>query len=215
MTRWFRLGGGDLVMLLIVLGVGQTASRQLLGDPGIGWHVRTAEVIAESGWPTGDPYSLDAQGNYWLANQWLGEFVLWAGWNAAGLNGIVAVVLFVLALAYRVLYGFLRADGIPWPVAVGWTLMAALGNYYIWTARPNLFTFLAVTLLARVFVLYHEGRLSSARLLWVPVLFAVWANAHGGFIAGFLIGGVAVAVEAAVSLAHSDAVQKRAARRRC
>ena len=56
--------------------------------------------------------------------------------------------------------------------------------------RPNLFTMFFVLVTARICVLFHEGRCSRLRSLWLLPLFAVWANIHGGFVAGFtLLGG--------------------------
>lgn len=209
--RWYGVGVGDLVLVVLIVGIGQTASRGIIGDPGLGWHLRTPEVVLADGWPTADPFSGPDHGNYWLANQWLGDLMFWAGWKAAGMNGVAAVTLAGLLLGYRLLYGFLRADGVPWPAAAGWTLLAALAGYYAWVARPNLVTVLAVTVLARALTLYHEGRLAPRRLLWLLPLFVVWANAHGGFVAGLAMIGVAGAVEAAVALGHPDGAGRAAA----
>jgi hypothetical protein len=204
----------DLILVVLAIGIGQVASRGLIVDPGLGWHLRTPDFIFEHGWPVADPFSGPSYGNHWLANQWLGDFPLWLGWKVAGLNGVVAVTLAGLLLVYRLLYGFLRADGVPWPAAAGWTLLAAMGSYYAWMARPNLITVLAVVILARALTLYHEARLTSRHLLWLVPLFAAWANSHGGFIVGLAMIALAGVVELAMSLAHPVAAERSAARTR-
>jgi hypothetical protein len=135
----------------------------------------------------------------------------WLGWKAAGLNGVVAVTIALLLLTYRLLYGFLRADGLTWPAAALWTYAAALASFYAWVARPNLITLLSVAILARVLVLYHEGRLGPKRLLWLIPLFVVWVNSHGGFVVGLVMIGVAAAIEAATAFVQSEPSEREAA----
>src|SRR5262249_59743038 len=114
----------------------------------------------------------------------------------------------------RCVYRPLLADGLPWPAAALWTALIAVGTSCSWSARPNLFTVLFVFLTARACVLFHEGRLSRAATLWLWPLFAVWANVHGGFLAGFTLLGGALLVEAAVALLAFDAEARQEARRR-
>jgi hypothetical protein len=209
--RWYGVGVRDLTLIVLAVGIGQTASRGIIADPGLGWHLRTPDVVFSGGWPIADPFSGPDHGHTWLANQWLGDVLFWAGWKAAGMNGVTAVTLAGLLLAYRLLYGFLRADGVPWPAAAGWTLLAALASYYAWVARPNLVTILAVTVLARVLTLFHEGRWPARRLLWLPLLFVVWVNSHGGFVAGLAMIVVGAAVEFALSLGHPEEPARAAA----
>ena len=212
---WYSVGAGDVLTVVLALGIGMTASRGLLGDPGLGWHIRTPDLIVASGWPTADPFTGPSRGNPWLANQWLGDVPLWLGWRAAGTNGVVAVTILALVAAYRLLYGFLRADGLAWPAACLGAFAAASTSHFVWAARPNVVTFLGVLVLARVLTLFHEGRLSARRLAWLPLLFAVWANAHGGFVAGLAMLAVAAGVEFLIGLFHLDAIERSAARRRC
>src|SRR5207248_8755589 len=101
----------------------------------------------------------------------------------------------VLAFTLRCLYRMLLRDGAPWPVAVFWTALGAMGTSCSWAARPNLFTMLFVQVTSRVCVLFHEGRLSRRATLWLWPLFAVWANVHGGFVAGFSLLGATPVIE--------------------
>lgn len=209
-----RVGPGDLVLLLAVGLVGPAVRFGVLSDPGLGWHLRTPDVVFQGGFPTADPFSGPSHGNRWLANQWLGDLPFWAGWQAAGWNGVAAVALSFLLVAYRLLYGFLRADGVAWPAAVAWAALAVGASYVAWLARPNMVTLLLVPVLARWLTLFHEGWLSAWRLAWVPPLFAVWVNAHGGFVAGLGTLGLAATVEALIGVGHPDGASRAAARRR-
>jgi hypothetical protein len=196
---WLRFGLADLLFIVVALGILQTTKDGTLDDPGLGWHIRQVDAMWEQGgWLTTDPFCGPKGGQPWITNQWVGDLLLWLGNGWGSLNGIAAVTTLVLALAYRSLYGMLRADGLSWPTALLWAWLGALGSYQAWLARPNFFTFWFVLLTARMCDLYHRGRCSERSLLWLLPLFALWANCHGGFLAGLIILGVSTVVEAGV-----------------
>jgi hypothetical protein len=214
---WYRPGGADLVFLGLAVLILQAARGGMLDDPGLGWHLRNIDAMrARGGWLTEDPFT-EPRGEparRWLSNQWLGEVPLWLGERWAGLEGIAAVSALVLAFLLRCLYRMLLRDGLPWPLAVFWTALAALGTSCSWAARPNLFTLLFVLLTARVCAQFHRGRLSRAATLWLWPLFAVWANVHGGFVAGFTLLGATLLIETGLAVGATDPVQRREARGR-
>jgi hypothetical protein len=209
-----RPGIADLVFLFVMVVVLTHAAKGLLDDPGLGWHLRNIDAMrAEGWWLSKDPftYPRDQEPPAWYTNQWLGELPLYLGWKVAGLEGIAAVSAIVIAVIARTLYRFLIHDGLPWPVAVAWTALGTLGTSCSWVARPNLFTILFVLITARVLMLFHEGRLSWRGTLWLLPLFAVWANVHGGFLAGFIVVGLALAAEVALAVASFDDEARAAA----
>lgn len=216
-ARWYHRSGADGVFLVVALLVFLTARQGLLDDPGLGWHLRNIDaMLAKGGWLTVDPFSepRDGQAQPWLTNQWLGEVPFWLGERWAGLEGIAAVAAIVMALTMRCLYRILLRDGSPWPVAVFWTSQAAMGVSCSWVARPNLFTLLFVLLTARICVLFHEGRCSRRATLWLLVLFAVWANVHGGFLAGLTLLATTFVIETTLAIFSLHNEAKVAARRR-
>ncbi len=212
--RWHHLGVADLVFLLTAVVVLQGARHTMLDDPGLGWHLRNIDAMrAERGWLTADPFTEpgDAGPRPWRTNQWLGEVSLWLGERWGGLEGIAVVCALVIALIVRSLYRMLLDDGLPWPLAALWTALAALGTSCSWSARPNLFTVFFVLLTARACEQFHQGRLSRRATLWLCPLFAVWANVHGGFVAGLLILAATLLIETAIALlARSTEARGRA-----
>lgn len=215
--RWYHITGADGVFLVVALLVFLTARQGLLDDPGLGWHLRTIDaMLAQGGWLTEDPFTepRDGQPRPWLTNQWLGEIPFWLGERWAGLEGIAAVAALVIALTMCCLYRMLLADGCPWPVAVFWTSQAAMGVSCSWVARPNLFTLLFVLLTSRACILFHENRCHRLVTLWLVPLFAVWANVHGGFLAGFTVLGATLAMETALALFAPQSEGRSAARGR-
>jgi len=214
-NAWYRLGLADVVFLVLAVGILLNARGGTLDDPGLGWHIRDIDaILAQKGFLTEDPFSGPRAGQPWYTNQWLGDLLLWLGDRWGGLTGIAAVTALVLAFTYRCLYGMLRTDGVSAPAAALWTLLAALGSYTAWQARPNLLSMLFLLLTVRLCERFHEGKCSWRRLLWLGPLFAVWSNTHGAFVGGLLTLAVAVVIEAALGVLLSNPEKRRAARER-
>src|ERR1700677_3142962 len=71
---------GDLIFAaLLGLLVFTNLSVRLLGDAGIGWHIRTGQLIlASHAIPRVDPFSSTMAGHPWFAWEWLYDVL--AGW---------------------------------------------------------------------------------------------------------------------------------------
>ncbi len=213
--RWFRLGLDDVLLLVLVLGIIQRSQDGMLDDPGLGWHLRNVDAMVEQrGWLAVDPFSGPQGGRPWLANQWLGDLVLRLGWWWAGLEGIAAVTTLTLALAFCLLYRLLLRDGLPWPAALFWTYLAVLGTSISWVARPNIFTIVFVMITAWVLERYHRQVCTRRDTLWLLPLFTIWANTHGGFVAGLLMIAVTLVIEASLAVAAPQASDRQEARPR-
>jgi hypothetical protein len=209
------VGLADLLMVLVLVGVLQRSQGGLLDDPGLGWHLRNIDAIAAEGWwLSTDSFSGPRGGQQWLTNQWLGDLALYFSWHWGGLEGIAAIVAIVLALTYRQLYLMLIDDGVPWPLAALWAFAAALGSSLAWVARPKIFTLLFVMITAYTVDRFHRGKCTQRQTLWLLPIFLLWANTHGGFVAGLIILAVAVCVEACLSLGIPYRTDIAAARQR-
>jgi hypothetical protein len=205
------------VFLLVAVVVLRGARQTMLDDPGLGWHLRNIDAMLERGWwLTEDPFTEPAEGTPrpWRTNQWLGEVPFWLGERWAGLEGIAVVNAVVIAFLIRCFYRMLLRDGLPWPAAAAWSALTALGTSCSWTARPNVFTLLFVLLTARACEQFHQGRLSRTATLWVWPLFALWANVHGGFMAGFVLLGATLLLETGQGLLALSPEARSAARGR-
>ena len=197
---WYRPGIADVVFLVFALMVLWGARHSMLDDPGLGWHLRNIDAMrVQGGWLREDPFTdprtrADAS-MPWFTNQWLGEIPYYWGWKWAGLEGIAVVNAIVLAWIARRLYQALIDDGLTWPVALGWAALGMMGTSCSWNARPNVFSILFLFFTVRGCVLLHEDRLSRRGMIGLVLLFALWANIHGGFVAGLLSLGVTCGVE--------------------
>jgi hypothetical protein len=104
------------------------------------------------------------------------------------------MVTLVTAALFRMLQR-LQADFLIAAFLTGVTIFSLHGNY---TPRPWWFTILFFTL--ELDVLMQARKTGKIRdMLWLPLLFALWANLHIEFIDGLIVLAIAVA-EAVVSL---------------
>ena len=98
----------------------QRLSVRLLGDAGIGWHIRTGQLIlATHAIPRVDPFSSTMAGQPWFAWEWLYDVVV--GWldSAAGLNGVVLFTALIIAVMFSWTFRLLLRRGTNVLVALG------------------------------------------------------------------------------------------------
>src|SRR5215472_18973978 len=76
------------------------------------WHLRTGQLIAESGSvPRVDPFSFTAAGRPWVAHEWLWELGVFRLYRLGGYRAAVLFSGIIVTLADAVLYGLLRRLG--------------------------------------------------------------------------------------------------------
>lgn len=178
----------DGIYVLLLVAILQTSRGGMLDDPGLGWHIANVTAMLDSGsFLTADPFSRPRLGERYFTNQWLGDVVLWAADRWGGLNGIAAVTTIVFAATLTTLFRQLSKNEISWPIAALWTYLAALGTSGSWVARPNMLTILFFLILANALSSRDHRRWKGREYAGVVLLFIIWANAHGGFVAGLLL----------------------------
>jgi hypothetical protein len=196
--RWILPSASDLIFVaLLGMLTCTTISTRLLGDAGIGWHIRTGQLIlATHTVPRVDPFSsitLSGSGRPWFAWEWL--FDVLAGWldSAAGLNGVVLFTAFIIALVFAWTFRLMLRRGTNVFVAVVLVLLAASAAMIHFLARPHvvswLFTVAWFSILESSEKAWIEG--ARDRLPWLlPPLMVIWVNVHGGFLLGFALPGI-------------------------
>jgi hypothetical protein len=173
-----------LLASLLVLSMGDGA------DPDLWGHVRYGQdVLAAGRLPATATYTFTASGQPWINHENLSEILFAATANRFGgpglmvlkdLLGLVLVGL-IVRTAYRrgvslAVIAFVVAM-VTWSVSPGWSV------------RPQIFTYAFFALLVWVLDVSVDAgagpRGRVQRTIWlVPLLFAVWVNTHGGFLAG-------------------------------
>ncbi|HEU5423525.1 MAG TPA: hypothetical protein VFU72_08305, partial [Nitrolancea sp.] len=212
---WYAVGFADVVLVFFTLCTLQTAGTRMMDDPGLGWNLRVADLLRErGGFLYSEEFCFPTEGRPWVTQAWLGDILLRLSYGWGGLNGLAVFSALCIALTLRLLYVRMTRDGIHWLAAALWTFLAALGTSPSWVARPNLFTFPLLVLVADLCDRFHRGTISPRATLWLLPVFALWPNLHGGFLAGILVLGVTYLVECGFAVAAPDADARRAARAR-
>jgi hypothetical protein len=164
-----------------------------LVDPDIWWHLSAGDwILSHHAFPHADPFSATCAGKPWQAYSWLFEIPMSLAYRYLGLAGICAassliVALFAIAL-HRLLFRIV--PDLVVSLALAFAALMAVGPLN--SPRPWLITFLFFTLELQVLVAVRRGG-PARRLLWLPLLFAVWANVHIQFMNGLLILGLLAA----------------------
>jgi hypothetical protein len=196
------------VLPMIFLFTRMKGTATLLGDGDTGWHIRAGEWMLANGRVIDtDVFSYTKPGETWYAWEWLWDLAF--GWlhQTFGMASVLAASLLVLGLTSALLFRLcLRHTRHPL-IAFGVVFLANAASTVHWLARPHLFTLLFVVVLLTVLDRVEEGR---TWLLWLlPALTALWANIHGGFLAGIIILGAYGAGEAATGLISADGTRLR------
>lgn len=156
------------------------------------WHVRAGQWIVENrSVPGADLFSFTRVGEPWIYQSWLMEVVFYSLLRVGGLPLVIFVHAIAITFAYAILLqvnrraagGDLRSAAIATVGAV----VAGLGNYNI---RPQTVSFPLFVVMLYLVERHAEQAWAPSELrqppaLWLlPPLFALWANAHGGFVFG-------------------------------
>jgi hypothetical protein len=193
-VQWQMPSVADLIFLALLGTLTLTAlSTRLLGDAGIGWHIRTGQQILSSHViPRSDPFSSTMQGKPWFAWEWLYDIVVGQLDSWFGLNGVVWFTSVVIAAVFAWTFRMLIRRGTNLILALVLVLLAISASMIHFFARPHvvswLFTLAWFAILNSTERDSLEGRGSSSRWLWLlPISMLVWVNLHGGFLFGFVL----------------------------
>ena len=183
-----RPGLADALFVVLLIRVMMLGQTQLLKDPGIGWHVKTGQMILQTGRiPRTDPFSYTRGGQAWVPHQWLAETMMGAAYQLGGFNGVVLLASAFIAFLFRYLYRLLLAQGAGPLAAAGFTLLAAVVSGIHWHARPLLVTLLFFLITYHYCDGFSRGTISGRRMLWLIPMFGLWANLHPGWIGGGIV----------------------------
>ena len=183
----------DLIFLaLLALLLFTPLSTKLLGDAGIGWHIRTGQqILATHSVPHSDPFSSTMAGKAWFAWEWLYDVIVGELEITLGLNGVVWLTAVVIATVFAAVMRLLILRGVSVCAALGLTLLAIFSSTIHFLARPHVLSWLATLLWFWILESSEpraEGNTPHRKRLWLlPVLMLVWVNVHGGFLLGFVL----------------------------
>ena len=168
---------------VMVSTVAAYALTRTAADPDLWGHVRFGQdIINEWAIPRTDPYSFTSD-EPWVNHEWLAEASMAVAFSKGGSLGLVLLKLLLGSATLVVLWRAVRKAGVHTPLAAVLLLTGMIGvSPLLIAVRPQLYS---VLIFAIQLALINGIRRGNYRLfLWMPLLFAVWSNLHGGWIVG-------------------------------
>lgn len=209
--KWLQAG-----LLAIVSALLLSIFTGEIRDTDVNWHLKTGQYILETrGLPIPDPFSYttamstpryageEITRRVNLSHEWLSEVIMYLIYRVAGFPGLVLTRALLLVLVCSLVGWIVFRRTLSFYLAVSATLTSAGIVYYFQQSRPFLATFVCCAAVIAIF----EGR----RRLWLlPILFAFWANCHGGFFVGWLVCGAYSAEALVLRLRNARVANDRA-----
>lgn len=174
---WLQLG-----ILFVALGA-WPIKRAV--DPDFWWHLRTGELVFDSGIPRHDVFSWTAAGRPWVAHEWLSEAIIYAVESLLGYIGNVALFDAAAVGALLLMYALARSLGAGTRILVLLMLLSVAIFAFAIAVRPQIFSWLLFAVF--VFTLERDYQGTRAPFWLLPALMALWVNLHLGFVYGIVV----------------------------
>ncbi|MEA1928572.1 MAG: tetratricopeptide repeat protein, partial [Candidatus Auribacterota bacterium] len=156
------------------------------------WHLETGEYILKNlSIPGTDPYSYTASRD-WIDLQWIFQVVIFLIEHNLGLNALIIFKSLVLLAAFFILFKTIYTPK-RYLSAIILTFLAALCCRQRAVLRPEIFTFLYITIFLYILHRYKYGspegknRFRQNYIFILPAVQLLWVNSHGLFILGVVL----------------------------
>lgn len=137
-----------------------------------------------------DPFSFTLQKDMWIDHEWGSSVIFHVIANYFGDTGLVVLKIAVLSMLFFFIHKIiaLKDEKNSYNIFYFLILLLAIHNGFASTVRCQIFTFL---LFGFWLISLENIRLGKNKYLWVfPLSMLLWANLHGGFMAGIGLLGV-------------------------
>jgi hypothetical protein len=172
------------------LGVTSAAlvSAQTVADPDLWGHLRFGlDVLHARRVKIPDVYSYLTAGSPGIHHEWGTEALLAAAWMLGGERGLIVLKMVAGIVLIGFLFRRLKTDRLGHVDAAVLLLLFGSGLFlpFFSLLRGQIFTYLFFTFTLAIITRAEEG---DGRWLWAaPPLVMVWANTHGGVLAGLFL----------------------------
>ncbi len=159
------------------------------------WHLKTGKWIAENGLPKNDIFTYTAEDIPWHNHEWLSQVLFWRIYEfgeATAIGGLRALIAFKALFITLTFFGIAifsaRKTGAP-ALAAPCSAMACGLARRTFYPRPPFITYGLLAVTFCLLISWREKRIGAFWLFLLVPLFALWANLHGGFMAGLVVVG--------------------------
>jgi hypothetical protein len=181
LRAWWPAAGAALVVF--------AAATVTRADADLWGHLRFGlDILRDHRLASIDPYSF-TQDLLWLNHEWLSEVQMAIAYTAGGVVGLALLKAILACVTLGIIWKSL--DGASLAARVVVLVLVVFGTIHMTsTLRPQLWTFASMAILCWALVNpYSRWRRA------LPLVFALWANLHGGFVVGLGVLGVWAAMD--------------------
>lgn len=161
------------------------ASFNVPRDPDLGWHLKYGEYFFQNGQILKDNIFSSMMSDYkWVNHSWISDLLSYFFFDNFGFIGLTVLSASVVALTF---FLFSKAFNLTlWNKAVIFPLLFFFVEpVYSHGFRTQMLSYLLTGVL--FLILYAGFEKSKKFFLFLPPLFLVWVNMHGGFILGLIL----------------------------
>ncbi len=192
-VRWAMPSVADLIFVAILCVLVFTPlSVRLLGDAGIGWHIRTGQqILATHAIPQVDSFSSTMSGKPWFAWEWLYDVVVGELETKLSLNGVVWFTAIIIAAVFAWTFRLLISRETQICIAVALVLLALSASAIHFLARPHVVSWVFTLAWFSILDSSERDHSANSRRLWLLLpMMLLWVNLHGGWLVGFVLLGI-------------------------
>ncbi|MBI4099632.1 hypothetical protein HY440_01350 [Candidatus Microgenomates bacterium] len=162
--------------LFLVLGALLFALKGVVFfDPDFGWHLRTGQLILQSGIPAKDPFSYTMPNFPYVDHAWLTDTAIAVLFPRIGYFGLALIFALLTTCALLISLSLVKGKNNFW---LPLSLLAGTVVISFVSVRPQILTLFFFS--AELWILFKNERFK-----WLlPPFFLLWANLHGGFPIG-------------------------------
>ena len=181
-----------LLVALAIFAVAFSRLSLLEADNDLWGHLKFGELIwQDKALPEINTFAYTTPDHPWFNHEWLTEVLFYLIYDSFDSTGLLAfkllIGLTIVTVLFRI-YWEREKNIIPLFIVLMLAIPVMAPGFL---CRPHLLTFLFLSFLIFILYKYFEGKVGF--LLGLPPLMMIWANSHGGFLAGLgLLGAIAL-----------------------
>ncbi len=150
------------------------------------WHLAYGKLIAGTGEiPRADVFSFTAEGAERTDHEWGFQALVYGLHQLGGEAALIIAKALWLALIALLVYRFVRREtGLSPAVSALALVPFVLAGHNRYVLRPEILSLGFSVILATALFRRRASTPTLQELWWIPALFVLWANLHGGLIVG-------------------------------
>ncbi len=180
---------GALLILTVIF------SLRLLSDPDLGFHLNAGRwIISHLSIPQTDIATFTVPNHEYIDLHWLFQVFIYIVYLLTGYTGLSILVCILVCSLFFLLARRMLGACIPYSLVTPLLLLALLIMEPRFILRPELFTYLFITLSLIILDSYYFQKKRKSLYL-LPLIMLVWCNMEGLFMLGFsLIGAYFISI---------------------